>query len=128
MVNPAPHTKFRTLPGVSSSGMSDAAYRHITYDPAGRPEVANLLLLTSLCSGEAPEAIADRIGDGGSGALKKGLTEAMNTYLKPLRAERKRLEADPGFIVKVLDEGIGYAREAAISTLKEVRKVMNMEI
>src|SRR5919106_2571757 len=55
--------------------------RNITYDPARRPEVANLLLLTSLCSGEAPERIAARIGDGGSGALNKDLTAALNSTL-----------------------------------------------
>jgi tryptophanyl-tRNA synthetase len=45
--------------------------RHITYEPGRRPEVANLLLLASLCTGEPPEQIAGRIGDGGGGMLKK---------------------------------------------------------
>jgi tryptophanyl-tRNA synthetase len=45
------------------------ANRQITYDPEGRPQVANLLLLISLCTGEEPTAIAERIGDGGGGAL-----------------------------------------------------------
>src|SRR5262245_45782010 len=35
------------------------AERQITWEPEKRPEVANLLLLTSLCTGEAPQAIAD---------------------------------------------------------------------
>ncbi len=39
------------------------AERRITFDPEGRPEVSNLLMLASLATGEAPEAIADRIGD-----------------------------------------------------------------
>ena len=47
--------------------------RHISYDPVNRPEVANLLMLISLCTKEAPSAIADRIGDGGSGLLKSTL-------------------------------------------------------
>ena len=42
------------------------AERLITFDPVGRPEVSNLLMLASLSSGEAPEAIAERIGDAGS--------------------------------------------------------------
>src|SRR5687768_7426291 len=41
--------------------------RMITYEPERRPEVANLLLLASLCTGEPPETIAARISDGGSG-------------------------------------------------------------
>src|SRR5687767_656840 len=53
--------------------------RRITYEPERRPEVSNLLLLASLCTGEPPHAIAERIGDGGSGALKQVVTDALNT-------------------------------------------------
>src|SRR5918994_2968097 len=48
--------------------------RTITYEPERRPEVANLLLLASLCTGEPPADIAARIGDGGSSSLKKLVT------------------------------------------------------
>ena len=46
------------------------ADRHITFDPVNRPEVSNLLMLISLCTGEEPEAIAEKIGDNGGGMLK----------------------------------------------------------
>ncbi|MBO7484826.1 MAG: tryptophan--tRNA ligase [Spirochaetaceae bacterium] len=104
------------------------ADRNITYDPVNRPEVANLLMLISLCTGEAPEAVASRIGEGGGGMLKNMLTEALNEKLRPLRAERARLEADPGYIRKVLTDGAQKAREIGIKTLNEVREVMNMVI
>lgn len=102
--------------------------RHISYDPVNRPEVANLLMLISLCTKEAPSAIADRIGDGGSGLLKSTLTEALNEELRPLRAKRAELEKNPEYIRKVLLEGAERAREIGIKTLNEVRHVMNMEI
>ena len=54
------------------------------------------------------------------------LTESLNEYLRPLRARRKELEADPGYIRQVLQDGIKVAREEAIKTLEEVREVMNM--
>ena len=60
--------------------------RVITYDPIARPEVSNLLLLASMASDEEPEAIAERIGDGGGGVLKATVTEAINDHLAPLRA------------------------------------------
>ena len=41
--------------------------RFIEYDPENRPEVANLLRLTSLCINQSPESIASEIGDQGSG-------------------------------------------------------------
>lgn len=102
--------------------------RHITYDPATRPEVSNLLLLISLATGEEPEAIAERIGDGGAGQLKKLLTETLNEYLRPIRQRRKELESDMDYIRNVLRNGIQKAREVAELTLAEVRKAMNMEI
>lgn len=102
--------------------------RNITYDPVNRPEVANLLMLISLCTGEEPQAVAARIGEGGGGMLKNTLTEALNEKLRPLREERKRLEKDPEYIRQVLLTGAKKAREIGIKTLEEVRDVMNMKI
>jgi tryptophanyl-tRNA synthetase len=104
------------------------AGRHIAWDPTERPEVANLLMLISLATGEPPEQIAERIGDGGGGALKKALTEALNEKLRPLRAERSRLEKDPGHIRRVLLDGVDRACAVAHQTLTEVRRAMHMEI
>ena len=104
------------------------AERRITFDPASRPEVSNLLLLTSLCTGDAPEAIAEKIGDGGGGKLKATLTEALNEHLRPLRAKRRELEASPDHIRSVLKAGIQRARQVGVETLDEVRRVMNMDI
>lgn len=104
------------------------AQRQITYDPENRPEVSNLLTLISLSTGEAPEAIAERIGDGGGAQLKRMLTESLNDYLRPLRAKRKELEANMDYVRDVLKRGVNKAREIAEATLDEVRSVMNMEI
>lgn len=102
--------------------------RIITFDPVNRPEVANLLSLISLCTDESPETIAERIGEGGGGMLKKTLTEAINEELRPLRQRRAELEKDPAYIKSVLNDGIKRAREMAVETLDEVRSAMNMEI
>lgn len=102
--------------------------RFITYDPENRPEVANLLTLISLCTGESPCDIASKIGDGGGGLLKTVLTEALNEKLKPLRKERLRLESSPDYIRQVLLDGASKAREIGIKTLDEVRTCMNMVI
>ena len=102
--------------------------RHITYDPANRPEVSNLIMLVALASGRTPEAIAQEIGDGGAGQLKKVLTETLNEYLRPLRARRRELEANKDHIRGVLKAGVQQARGVAEQTLMEVRQVMNMEL
>lgn len=100
--------------------------RHITYDPEHRPEVANLLLLTSLCEGVPPESIAEEIGDGGGGGLKKRVTDSLNEVLAPVRARRAELEADPGYLEGVLSRGNAIANEVAEATLAEVRERMGM--
>lgn len=102
--------------------------RFITYDPEKRPEVSNLLLLVSLCSNRSPEKIAEDIGNGGAGQLKKELTESINEYLRPLRKRRIELESNMEFIRQTLKNGITRARELATETLEEVREVMNMKI
>lgn len=102
------------------------AERHITYDPVGRPEVANLLLLTSLCTGRSPEAVAEEVGSRGAGALKAVLTEALLAYLAPLRARRAELAADPDVVRDVLSRGNARANELADQTIHEVRRLMGM--
>ena len=89
--------------------------------------MANLLRLIGICGGEAPEAIAARIGDGGGGKLKGELTEALNAHLAPMRERRARFAQDPGYVQDVLRRGVARAREEGIATLKEVRKAMNMD-
>lgn len=104
------------------------ADRFITYDPENRPEVSNLLLIISLCTGQAPENIAAEIGDGGAGMLKKRLTETLNEYLRPLRKKRSELETNMDHIRQVLMAGVAEARRIASATLEEVIDAMNMKI
>jgi tryptophanyl-tRNA synthetase len=108
-------------------GAKTDSERLITYDPDGRPEVANLLELISLCEGVAPQVVADEIGDGGGGALKKRLTEAINDELAPLRARRAELEQDLAYVDGVLRAGNERANEVAEATLTEVRTAMGMQ-
>ena len=100
--------------------------RLITFEPQRRPEVANLLLLASLCTGRDAAAIAGEIGDGGAGRLKALVTEAVNETFAPIRARRAELEADPGHLVSVLAEGNARANAVADQTLDEVRTAMGM--
>lgn len=100
--------------------------RTITYDEEKRPEVANLLRLISLCTGEMPEVVANRIGDGGGGALKRELTAALNEELRPLRTKRKELSKDMGYIDDVIKQGSLAAREVAQKTLDEVLVAMGL--
>ncbi len=100
--------------------------RHITFDPVDRPEVSNLLTLAGLATGRDPRAIAEEIGDGGGGGLKRYLTEVLNEMLAPIRARRAELAADPGYLADVLAAGNAKANAVADATLREVRDAMGM--
>lgn len=100
--------------------------RVITYDPVGRPEVSNLLLLASLCGAGAPEEIAARIGDGGAGRLKAVTTEAVNEFFAPIRARRSELMASEDHLLSVLRAGNEKANAVANETLDAVRTAMHM--
>jgi tryptophanyl-tRNA synthetase len=102
--------------------------RRITYDPDKRPEVANLLRLAAMTTKRTPEELAAQIGDGGAGALKQLVTDALNAYLSPIRRRRAELSAQPDYIRDVLRRGNQRAREVAAQTLDEVRRAMNMQI
>jgi tryptophanyl-tRNA synthetase len=101
------------------------AHRRISYDPAGRPGVSNLLLLASLCLGTTPQQVAEQVGDAGAVALKRLLTDAVNERLSGLRRRRAELAADPGYLRAVLVSGNERAREIAGRTLAGVRARMH---
>ena len=100
--------------------------RHITYEPLRRPEVANLLLLTSLCTGRSPESVAEEVGAAGAATLKAVTTEALVEHLAPVRARRAALGADRTVVRDVLEAGNARANEVADATLRDVRRLMGM--
>ena len=101
--------------------------RHITYEPERRPEVSNLVNIAALCLDRDPRDVADEIGDGGGGGLKRLATEAVNERFASHRARRAELVADPGELQRVLREGNARANDVADRTLAEVRSAMNMD-
>lgn len=100
--------------------------RHITFDPANRPAVSNLVQLAALCLDRDPVDIAAELGDAGGGGLKKLVTAAVNDRFAAHRARRAELVADPGYLQEVLREGNARANEIADATLAEVRQAMQM--
>lgn len=101
--------------------------RHISYDPTNRPEVSNLVNLAALCMGRSPQEVAEQIGDGGGGGLKKLVTEAVNERFAGHRARRAEIVADPGQLQAILADGNRRANDIAEATLDEVRRAMSMD-
>ena len=99
--------------------------RQISYEPARRPEVANLLTLAALCSGTDPVSLAGQVGSGGGAGLKQLAIDAVNTFLTPLRA--RRAQYDETDAARLLAEGAARANEIADRTLGEVTAAMGMD-
>lgn len=96
--------------------------RHLDYDPADRPGVSNLLLLTALCTGAEPREVAR--GLTGSAQLKRVCTEAVNEYFAPLRRRRREFAADVAQVDRILAAGNARANALADETLRRVRRAM----
>jgi tryptophanyl-tRNA synthetase len=111
----------RLIKGAKTDGL-----RHISYDPAARPEVSSLVLLAALCLERDPATVAAEVGDGGAALLKRVVTDAVNERFAPVRARRTELAADPGYARQVLRDGCARARAVAAATLEEVRDAMGM--
>jgi tryptophanyl-tRNA synthetase len=99
--------------------------RRISYDPEGRPEVANLLRLAAICTGIPAEAVAEQVGDGGASALKRLTADALNERLRPIRARRAEVAGERDHLRAVLAEGNARAAEIAAETLRRVKELMH---
>ena len=100
--------------------------RMITFDPERRPEISGLLTTAGICTGRDPREIAEEIGMGGAGQLKRVVTEAVNGYFAPIRERREEIAKDMDYVADVLHDGNRRAREIAAATLDEVREAMGM--
>jgi len=114
-----PDETARLIRGAKTDGQ-----RHITFDPLTRPEVSSLVLLAALCQDREPARVAEEIGAGGSAQLKRVVTDSVNEFLRPVRARRAELAADPGYLRQVLRAGNARARGIASGTLTEVHALM----
>jgi tryptophanyl-tRNA synthetase len=99
--------------------------RRIAYDPIGRPEVSNLVLLAALCLERDPVDVAAELTHGGGVGLKRVLTEAVNERLRPVRSRRRALIQDRAYLRDVLRSGAEAAGAMAVRTLGMVRELMH---
>jgi tryptophanyl-tRNA synthetase len=63
-------------------------------------------------------------GGRGYGDYKKELFEALWTYFAPFREKRAALQADPGLVRRVLEEGDARARTAAMAKMEIIRSAV----
>ena len=106
-------------------GAKTDAGRRITYDPARRPEVSNLVLLAALCENVRPEQLAEEVGNEGAVALKRRAIDAVNERLRPVRRMRAEFVRERDYLREVLARGNARASAVANETLEAVRQLMH---
>jgi tryptophanyl-tRNA synthetase len=101
--------------------------RGITFDPANRPGVANLLSIQAELEGRTIEQVVEDFKFVQSNkVLKDRVTEVIVEALRPIQAEISRLDADPGYVQQVLDDGADKARSVASENLHSCFKAIGL--
>ncbi len=96
----------------------------VRYDPAGKPGVSNLLEILALTTGSSPAEVAGRYRQ--YGPLKADTAEAVVEYLRPFQERFAELDADPGYVRKVLAQGADKARGRAEVVLARARESVGL--
>ncbi|WP_433376323.1 tryptophan--tRNA ligase [Actinoplanes sp. CA-142083] len=92
----------------------------VRHDPEHQPGVTNLLAILAECTGEAPGAYTSY------GALKRDVTDAVETLLAPIRKRYAELADDPGYVREILAEGKALVRPAALATVRRARSAIGL--
>jgi tryptophanyl-tRNA synthetase len=96
----------------------------VRYHREEKPGVSNLLEILSACTGETPEALAQRYTQ--YGPLKTDTGEAVVELLRPIQARYDELMADPGELQSLLRKGAGKARTVASATLARAQAAIGI--
>ena len=59
--------------------------------------------------------------------VKRYLNDVLQEFIRPIREQRKHLEADKAYVYEVLKKGTLNARKVAAETLSEVKQAMGIE-
>lgn len=116
LLDPVDVVRRKIMRAVTDSGTE------VTYDPAAKPGVSNLLAILSACTGTP---VAD-LNHGSYGALKKDTADAVIALLEPLQREYASLAADPATLEAILRDGSERARELAAGTLTAAKEAIGL--
>jgi tryptophanyl-tRNA synthetase len=94
----------------------------LSYDPKGRPSVANLISIYAALVGSTPEAVVTQFADLKTGAFKGALADLAVEKLAPITARMRELMADTTTLDGILRQGSERARAIAAPIHEETMK------
>ncbi len=92
----------------------------VSFDPAEKPGVSNLLSILALLTGETTDALVTSFDGLQYGALKTAVAEAVVEAFEPIRTRTLELLDDPAELDRLLALNASRAEEIADATLKRV--------
>ncbi|WHU45394.1 tryptophan--tRNA ligase [Gordonia sp. L191] len=92
----------------------------ISFDPADKPGVSNLLTIQSALSGVGIDDLVAKYEGKGYGDLKVDTAEVLTEFVTPLRGRVSEYLDDPTELDAILASGAARARDIASATLKSV--------
>jgi len=107
------------------SAVTDSA-TDIRYDRDAKPGVSNLLEILAAATGRPIDDLATEHDGHGYGAFKAAVAEAVVELLRPIQERHAELDADPGEVARILDDGARRARAIASDTLARAKDAMGM--
>jgi len=93
-----------------------------------RPGVFNLLTILACMRGVSVERTHKDFEGKNLSTLKEEVVDALIDHVGPIRQEIERLQNDPSFICKILEEGALKASEIAEITMEDVRDVVGLNL
>lgn len=98
----------------------------VAVDYEQRPGILNLLSIYAGLESLQVDTVAQKFSGQNAGALKKEVTDVVNSRLSSIRDELQRLHNDEAFLESVEQEGARRAREVASRTLEQVKQTIGL--
>lgn len=119
----------KDLPEVTAEKIKSAktdSETTIAFNPQGRPEISNLVLIYSLIHEIEPQEAVKDLGSINYTTFKSKLADDLNKYLEPIRERRAEAISKPKYIKDVLASGRKKALKKAEETMSLVRQAMKI--
>ena len=98
----------------------------ISFDPEGRPEIANLLNIYASCAGKTVDEIVNQYNSSPTSKFKAELADVIIQTLTPIQHEYKKLMDDKNYLAGVATSGHQKASTIASRTLNEVKDIVGL--
>jgi tryptophanyl-tRNA synthetase len=98
--------------------------REVSYDPQGRPGVANLLDILAACVDDSPAMLAGLFDS--AAELKTAVADSVLARIEPIQQRYADLAADPATVDEILREGAERGRARASATVRRTKAALGL--